>query len=246
MKFLSLATARTVKPIGYAVFTVLIFTAIGCRNNQRQASANVPAAATPSLFPEEGESQEDSGTPPLVGYSPDPTTYTSGGSEPKPAPAKKIPSSPKPFALRTGEKLVSHKAVSGDNLWKLAREYGTSVSRIKSANGLTSETIFKDKTYKIPTVNGRTVTQGSAPKPSTSTSTASVPRTLRTPAPVAPTPSRIAPSAPTVYTRDIPSTAPAASSSTGSQPKTFPVPTGGSSNTGSSAFPRPSFGSGNY
>ena len=43
-----------------------------------------------------------------------------------------------------------HRIVSGDTLYGLARKYGTSVSAIKRANGMTSDVIFKGKTIKIP------------------------------------------------------------------------------------------------
>ena len=44
----------------------------------------------------------------------------------------------------------SHRIVSGDTLYGLARKYGTSVSAIKRANGMTSDVIIKGKTIRIP------------------------------------------------------------------------------------------------
>ena len=43
-----------------------------------------------------------------------------------------------------------HRIVSGDTLYGLARKYGTSVSTIKRANGMSSDVIIKGKTIKIP------------------------------------------------------------------------------------------------
>ncbi|MEE2808998.1 MAG: LysM peptidoglycan-binding domain-containing protein [Verrucomicrobiota bacterium] len=43
-----------------------------------------------------------------------------------------------------------HRIVSGDTLYGLARKYGTSVSAIKRANGMSSDVIIKGKTIKIP------------------------------------------------------------------------------------------------
>jgi len=43
-----------------------------------------------------------------------------------------------------------HKVAAGDTLYGLSRRYGTSVSKIKSANGLSSDTIVNGRTLKIP------------------------------------------------------------------------------------------------
>ncbi len=66
------------------------------------------------------------------------------------------PAAPKPFVLREGETLVSHKVVSGDNLSKLASKYGTSIGRIQAANNMTGSVIITGKTYKVPTKKSET------------------------------------------------------------------------------------------
>jgi LysM repeat protein len=38
----------------------------------------------------------------------------------------------------------------GDSLWGIARKYGTNVSAIKEANGMTSDTIIDGRTLIIP------------------------------------------------------------------------------------------------
>ncbi|MEM0896207.1 MAG: LysM peptidoglycan-binding domain-containing protein [Verrucomicrobiota bacterium] len=43
-----------------------------------------------------------------------------------------------------------HKVAAGDTLWGLSRKYGTTVSAIKKANGLSSDTIVNGRTLKIP------------------------------------------------------------------------------------------------
>ncbi|MEM9480552.1 MAG: LysM peptidoglycan-binding domain-containing protein [Verrucomicrobiota bacterium] len=43
-----------------------------------------------------------------------------------------------------------HKVAAGDTLWGLSKRYGTSVSAIKRANGLSSDTIVNGRTLKIP------------------------------------------------------------------------------------------------
>jgi murein endopeptidase len=49
---------------------------------------------------------------------------------------------------------VHHKVKRGDTLIKMARRYGTSVSTIKRANGLRSNTIYAGRSYKIPRRGG--------------------------------------------------------------------------------------------
>ena len=65
--------------------------------------------------------------------------YTSSGS-----------SSRKSSSSRSSSKTRYHKVRSGDTLWGLSRRYGTSVSAIKRANGLKSDTIVNGRTLKIP------------------------------------------------------------------------------------------------
>jgi hypothetical protein len=51
---------------------------------------------------------------------------------------------------RSKSKTRYHKVRSGDTLWGLSRRYSTTVSAIKRANGLSSDTIVNGKTLKIP------------------------------------------------------------------------------------------------
>ncbi|NHM32716.1 LysM peptidoglycan-binding domain-containing protein [Neobacillus terrae] len=66
--------------------------------------------------------------------------------------------------------VINYTVKSGDNLWNLARTYSTSVSAIKSLNGLTSDTIYVGQNLKI-SGSSQTVTTASTPTPVTSTST---------------------------------------------------------------------------
>lgn len=56
-----------------------------------------------------------------------------------PAPPAPVPASPK-----------YHKVVSGDTLYSLANRYGTTVNSLKRTNGLTSDSIRKGQTLRIP------------------------------------------------------------------------------------------------
>lgn len=139
------------------LFTGLVLVAISmtsCQNTKQNASANVPPAAAPAaspaaLFP---EVSNDSPPPDYGAYPGSTSSSSTSASKPKP---KLPPPPPKPFVLREGEKLVSHKVQKGEYLNKLAKKYGTTVSRIKSANRLTSDKILAGKVYKIPTMQSQ-------------------------------------------------------------------------------------------
>lgn len=49
---------------------------------------------------------------------------------------------------------VTHTVVAGENLTVIAKQYGVTVSGIKSLNGLTSDTIYVDQELKIPGPQG--------------------------------------------------------------------------------------------
>ena len=65
---------------------------------------------------------------------------------PNPAPTTR----PKPKPVVVKPKRIRHLVKKGDTLWGLARKYGTTVSKIKKANGLRSDVIRAGKTYLIP------------------------------------------------------------------------------------------------
>jgi LysM repeat protein len=66
--------------------------------------------------------------------------------KPTPAPAAR----PKPKPVVVKPKRIRHSVRKGDTLWGLARKYGTTVTKIKKANGLRSDVIRVGKTYLIP------------------------------------------------------------------------------------------------
>lgn len=67
--------------------------------------------------------------------------------KPKPKPKPKTVYKPKP---KPKPKTIRHTVRKGDTLYSLARRYGTTVSKIKRANGLSSNVIRTGKTYTIP------------------------------------------------------------------------------------------------
>ena len=113
-------------------------------------------------------------TPPAATSNPYAPVYASGesgsgstasSSKPKPKPASSASSSkpksstaskskpkPKPTAAKPKPKssTVSYTVKKGDTLYGLANRYGTSVSAIKKANGLSSDMLRDGRSLKIP------------------------------------------------------------------------------------------------
>lgn len=95
-----------------------------------------------------------------------------------PAPAEGQPMQPAPPPLDETKKLYKHTIVAGDSLWKLSREWNTTVSDIQAANGMTDDVIRAGDSILIPTHNppeGAVEVQAPAPAPA--------PAPILTPAP---------------------------------------------------------------
>ena len=74
-------------------------------------------------------------------------TSSSKPSSPKPV-ASTSASKPKPTASKSSGS--THVVVAGDTLWGIARKNGTTVEKIKSANGLSSDKLKLGLKLKIP------------------------------------------------------------------------------------------------
>lgn len=104
-----------------------------------------PAPSTPSYD-----------TPPSDPYAFSSSSSSSGSSSSSYTPPKTSTSSPKPKTSSSSKSTAkksssrSHTVARGDTLYGLARKYGTSVSKIKSANGLSSDLIRIGQRLKIP------------------------------------------------------------------------------------------------
>lgn len=123
--------------------------------------------------------------PPPIEPAPSPVTPAATA----PATSAAAPSQPEPFSLKPGEQLVPHKVAKGESLWVLAQKYNTRVSRIKAANGMTSDMITEGKTLQIPTTGGGAGDPVAAPAPAAPAPAAVTP----IPAPTAPAPNLFQP-----------------------------------------------------
>lgn len=74
----------------------------------------------------------------------------SSSSKPKPKPKPVVKPKPKPKPKPVPPKPIVVTVKKGDTLYGLASRYGTTVSAIKSYNGLSSDTIRDGRTLRIP------------------------------------------------------------------------------------------------
>ena len=96
-------------------------------------------------------------TPPPAPMEADPYAFHASSSTPKTSSSssspKKTVSSSKPKSSTkssTKKSSGSYKVVKGDTLYGIARKRGTTVAKIKSANGLSSDLIRPGQSLKIP------------------------------------------------------------------------------------------------
>ncbi len=226
---------------------VSLFT-VGCFTKKSEEVAEATAAPPPAAYPagEASTSSPNSGSyaapapdaPASTAYAPVPSTSRS---------ARKAA----PFSLRGNEKLVPHTVVSGDTLGALATRYGTSVSRIQSANEMSSSKIFTGKVIQIPSSGQASYAANtSAPAPPAATPPVYGASSATSPpvAPVHPSSTSYRSSVPAAgsstggYTGTDGSTTGGVSSPAGTYPRiesSTPPPTAPQSG---SALPTPSFG----
>lgn len=115
-------------------------TATPTRNNPMLIASNSPRLMSPprvanSPIRRPASSPRSKPTPPPVVSTPSPKPIV----RPKPTPTK-----PKP------KPVVRHLVKKGDTLYSLGRHYGTSVSSIQHANGISGTNIRLGQTLKIP------------------------------------------------------------------------------------------------
>jgi LysM repeat protein len=67
------------------------------------------------------------------------------------------------------KRIVDHTIQAGESLWKIARDYKTTVREIKAANGIATDTIVAGQSLKVPTSLPEGVSPGTAETAATST-----------------------------------------------------------------------------
>jgi LysM repeat protein len=74
-----------------------------------------------------------------------------GAASTVPAPAPSVaPTAPDPSVIDPAKRIVDHQVQAGESLWKIARDYKTTVKEIKAANQLAVDTIRAGQTLKVP------------------------------------------------------------------------------------------------
>ena len=132
----------------FALLPVAALLSVSCKN--KDADTN-PYANNPYYGPSGGGSSYGSGGgggeyPDVQPSTPPPSTDY-GYTAPPPAPSYSGGGGGGGASSGGGS---SHTVVKGDTLFSLARRYNTSVNAIKSANGLSSDTIRIGQTLTIP------------------------------------------------------------------------------------------------
>lgn len=132
----------------FALLPAVALLAVSCKN--KDANVNPYASDSPYYGPSSGTgSTYGSGGgeyPDVQPTAPPAPSYDSGYTAPPPAPSYSGGAAP----AASGGGGSSHTVVAGDTLFSLSRRYGTTVSAIKSANGLTSDLIRLGQTLTIP------------------------------------------------------------------------------------------------
>ncbi|WHY81736.1 LysM peptidoglycan-binding domain-containing protein [Siminovitchia fortis] len=93
----------------------------------------------------------------------------SGGTSSSPAPKPSTASNSSSSAKSSGANAGTYKVVSGDTLSRIAAKYGTTVTKLKQANGLKSDLIYVGQVLRL---NGSS-SSAPAPKPSTASGSSS-------------------------------------------------------------------------
>ncbi len=111
-----------------------------------------PAATSNPYAPVYASGESGSGSTASNSKPKSTSSSSSASSKPKSSTASKPKPKPKPAAAKPKPKssTVSYTVKKGDTLYGLANRYGTSVSAIKKANGLSSDMLRDGRSLKIP------------------------------------------------------------------------------------------------
>ncbi|MES2467827.1 MAG: LysM peptidoglycan-binding domain-containing protein [Verrucomicrobiota bacterium] len=110
-----------------------------------------PAATSNPYAPVYSSGESGSGSTASNSKPKSTSSSSSASSKPKSTTASKPKPKPKPAAKpKPKSSTVSYTVKKGDTLYGLANRYGTSVSAIKKANGLSSDMLRDGRSLKIP------------------------------------------------------------------------------------------------
>lgn len=128
----------------WLALAVLAFAGVSCKN--KTTVADNPYGSGGAYFPPAGgSSSESANVTPAQDYVAPPSAPASSGA---------TYGSTSTYGGGGGGRATggsrSHTVVKGDTLYGLSRRYGTSVSAIQGANGLTSDNIRIGQTLSIP------------------------------------------------------------------------------------------------
>lgn len=149
-----------------ALVAISVSLTISCSNKRKSASAgNNPYASNPYYTGDSSSSASSAGSAQYPTYD---DSYSSNGGDQYPTYTDETPSysdsgnsypsysggsaNPYPDTYSGGGASggSSHTVAKGENLYRISLKYGTSVSAIQNANGLTSATIFPGQVLQIP------------------------------------------------------------------------------------------------
>lgn len=152
------------KPFRFVSVLLLPLVAVSCKSTKDSSPYEDPYVANfgndggYNPYPDSGgyASTPSYDTPPVDEYAftapkPAPSSSTSTYT-PKPAPKPTPKPTPKPAAKPKPKVVASrtHTVTKGETLYGLARKYGSTVAKIKSANGLSGDMIRIGQKLKIP------------------------------------------------------------------------------------------------
>ncbi len=136
------------KHLKHAFFAITFsLIAAGCSSKDDSAVYQHPGSSSEALPADASTAQQQQQQVSDI-YAP--TTTTPEAGQQAVATSEYAPSAQPPTADTGNYSSIDYTVTEGDSLWKIARKHNTNVSRIKEANGLTSDNIRPGQVIKVP------------------------------------------------------------------------------------------------